>query len=60
MKRRFPQRITFTASLEIDTEGLDWHQAKIQVEEAIRAGDLKAFSGIRATKLEAINWDDDD
>lgn len=60
MKRRFPQRITFTASLEVDTDGLDFNQARIQVEEAIRAGHLKAFSGIRATKLEAIDWDDDD
>ena len=38
-KPKFPQRVTFVGTLEIDTEGMDWQAARKAIDQALLDGD---------------------
>ena len=55
---RFHQRITFTGTLDVDAEGLDWKTAKQAVIDALTdADEAQYFRIIRITKLEIPEGD---
>ena len=60
---RFPQRVTFIATLEIDIEGMDWATADAQIIQALLDGDNAPGSHdytlnlVRTVRMERIEED---
>lgn len=54
---RFPQRITFTGTMTVDAEGLDWKTATQVVKDALLEADPRSLDVIRVTKLEVVEED---
>ena len=55
---KFPQRVTFTATLEIDTDGMNWDDARKRVNQALLDGDggdvTYSLNLIRVFRMEAV------
>jgi hypothetical protein len=55
---RFPQKVTFTGELVIDTEGMDWEAAVQNVSQALLDGDGGAveytLNLVKVTRMEIV------
>lgn len=55
---KFPQRVTFTATLEIDTDGMSWDDARKHVNQALLDGDggdvTYTLNLVRVYRMEAV------
>lgn len=55
---KLPQRVTFTATLTIDTEGMDWDAAVQNVSQALLDGDggdvEYTFNLVKVTRMEIV------
>lgn len=61
MAPKFPQKVTFIATLEIDTEGMNWKDADRQVIQALLDGDASTddykLSLVGSIRIEATQED---
>lgn len=65
---RFPQKVTFTATLTMDTEGMDWEMATENVVFALLHGDLDpvrpqgfppySVDLVKVTRMEIVEEDE--
>jgi len=60
-KPKFPQRVTFIGTLEIDTEGMDWESARRNINQALLDGDggdaEYTLNVVKVTRMEIIEED---
>jgi hypothetical protein len=58
---KFPQRVTFVAVLEVDTEGMNWQGAETLIAQALLDGDGGdvdyTLTLVKATRMEVIEED---
>lgn len=58
---RFPQRVTFIATLTIDTEGMDWAMAVEEVERVLCQGNANGgetgLDLVKVTRMEIVEED---
>lgn len=58
---KFPQKVTFTAELIIDTEGMDWEMAANLVADTLLVGEdnrpLITVNLLRVTRMEIVEED---